>query len=148
MPAEPGPEPKSIFRSPLLYTSILIGIALLYTGAVFLSRWQENRALERRVEEKKREEARRTVELMGGNRLEIQSFLASPGVIQRGETAQICYAVANAKTVTLEPPAKEEVWPSYSRCVNVAPEKATTYTLTAEDGQGHKETATLTVQVR
>ena len=148
MLAEHGPEPKSIFRNPLLYSSILIALAVLYAAGVFLSRRQENRSIERKAEERKREEDRRTVEFMGGNRLEIQNFIASPGVIRRGETAQICYGVANAKTVTLEPPAKDSVWPSYSRCVNVAPEKTTKYTLTVEDGQGRKETATLAVQVR
>ncbi|MBZ5700612.1 MAG: hypothetical protein LAN84_02055 [Acidobacteriia bacterium] len=61
--------------------------------------------------------------------------------------AQLCYGVANAKKVTLEPPVGP-VWPSYSRCLDVSPTKDTTYTLTVEDGQGHSMSQTVTLQVR
>ncbi len=142
-----NPEPKSIFGNPLLYTSLALLVALVYVGWTFFSRWQENRELEQKAVEKKREEDRRTVEAMGGNRLEILSFYASPGVIRRGETSQLCYGVANAKTVRLEPHSGA-VWPSYARCVDVAPTKTTTYTLAAEDAAGNTKTATLTLQVR
>jgi len=84
---------------------------------------------------------------MGGDRLEIQHFFANPNVIHRGESVQICYGVANAKKVRLEP-QDNPVWPSYSRCVNVSPARTTTYTLTIEDAQGRTKSATLTVQVR
>ncbi len=142
-----NPEGKSIFRNPLLYTSLALLVALVYAGWTFFSRWQENRELEQKGVEKKREEDRRAIEAMGGNRLEILSFYASPGVIRRGETAQLCYGVANAKTVRLEPQSGA-VWPSYTRCVDVSPRKTTTYTLAAEDAAGNTKTATLTLQVR
>jgi len=45
---------------------------------------------------------RAAIEQLGGNHLAIQMLYATPR-IHRGETAQICYGVANAKTVTLEP---------------------------------------------
>lgn len=134
------------FRNPFLYTSILLVAALFYVGWVFTARRQENREMEQRAKEHQKAEATRTYEMLGGNRFEILDFYAVPGVIHRGDSAQLCYGVSNAKTVKLEPQTSA-VWPSLTRCVDVAPKKDTTYTLTAEDGQGNTRTATLTVQV-
>jgi hypothetical protein len=147
MPPDPNREPYTGFRNPLLYTSFLLAIAALYVGWVFFSRRQDRREFEEKAAAKKREEDRRAVEMMGGNRFEILTFYASPGAIHRGETAQVCYGVSNTKTVRLEPQSNP-VWPSLARCVDVAPKKDTTYTLTIEDGKGNTKTATLTVQVR
>jgi hypothetical protein len=144
------PEPKPAFKNPLLYTSIAIGIALLYVGWVFFSRWAENRDMERRVAqqkaEKQREEDRATVEQMGGKELAIQNFYAAPGVIRRGESTKLCYGVANAKKVRLEPQSNP-VWPSFTRCVDVSPTATTTYTLTIEDAAGNTKSQTLEVKV-
>jgi hypothetical protein len=147
MSSDPNREPYAGFRNPLLYTSFLLAIAALYVGWVFFSRRQDRREFEEKAAAKKREEDRRAVEMMGGNRFEILTFYASPGAIHRGETAQVCYGVSNTKTVRLEPQSNP-VWPSLARCVDVAPKKDTTYTLTIEDGKGNTKTATLTVQVR
>jgi len=68
-------------------------------------------------------------------------------VIRRAETVQICYGVANAKTVTLKP-QPNAVWPSYSRCVDVKPQKTTTYTLTIGGCLRHAKKQTLEVKVR
>ena len=137
---------RAALKNPLLYTSLALGVALLYVAWIFFGRWQENRALEQRAAEKRRAEDRQTVESLGGKRLEIQTFYASPGIMRRGDTAQLCYGVANAKKVTLEPPVGP-VWPSYSRCLDVSPTKDTTYTLTVEDAQGNSKSATLTIRV-
>ena len=131
----------------LRYSWIVLGVAALFVGWVFFSRWQVNRRIEQRALDRKRAEDQRAVEMLGGNRFEILHFYASPGIIRRGETAQLCYGVSNAKTVRLEP-QPHAVWPSFSRCVDVAPNKDTSYTLTAEDAGGHSKTATLMVQVR
>jgi hypothetical protein len=147
MPPNPDPKPLTGFRNPLLYTSTLIAIAAAYVGWVFLSRRQESREFEQRAAEKKREENRRAVEMMGGERFEILTFYASPGRIQRGETAELCYGVSQAKSVRLEPQSSP-VWPSLSRCVEVAPKRDTTYTLTIEDGKGNTRSATLAIEVR
>jgi len=147
MSPDPNREPYTGFRNPLLYTSFLLAIAALYVGWVFFSRRQDRREFEEKAAAKKREEDRRAVEMMGGNRFEILTFYASPGTIHRGETAQVCYGVSNTKTVRLEPQSNP-VWPSLARCVDVAPKKDTTYTLTIEDGKGNTKTATLTIQVR
>ena len=151
MLAEPAPEEKSPLKNPLVYSSAVVLIVLLYVGYIFISRSQENRGLEKAAAEKQAAaqlaQDRTTVADMGGKELAIQSFYGSPGVVKRGETAQLCYGVANAKTVTLEPQS-EPVWPSYSRCVDVKPAKTTTYTLTAQDANGHSVTQTLEIKVK
>jgi hypothetical protein len=147
--ADPNPKPLSGFRNPLLYTSILMIFALLYVGATFYIRRQQNREIEQRTAEAaaKRADDRGTVEQLGGNEFKILNFYVTPPVVQRGETVQLCYGVSNAKIVKLEPQSNS-VWPSFSRCVEVAPTKTTEYTLTAEDGSGNSKTSTVTVTVQ
>jgi hypothetical protein len=153
MPFEPEPEPQSkpLFKNPRLYTSAAIVIVAFVVGWIFFSRWFENRAIENREKQertqKQLEQDRVTLEQLGGKELAIQNFYATPGMVRRGETVQICYGVANAKTVTLEPQSNP-VWPSHSRCVDVKPAKTTTYTLTIADASGNTKTQTLEVQVR
>jgi hypothetical protein len=138
-------------RRILKYSWIVPGIASLFViGNLFLRR-QENRSNEQRARqqalEKQRAEDQRVVEMLGGNRFEILQFYATPGIISRGETVQLCYGVSNAKSVRLEPQTNA-VWPSFGRCVEVSPQKDTTYTLTIEDGAGRSKFATVRVQVR
>ena len=142
----PESERKSHWKNPLIYTSSLLVIALLYVGYTFYSRRQENRAIEQKAAAQKLEEDRKTVEMLGGKELDIQQLYATPA-IRRGEKAQLCYGVANAKTVKLEPPAGP-MWPSYARCIDVSPTKSTTYTLTAEDGAGHSKSQSVDIKVR
>ncbi len=149
-----GPHPpaktNSAFKNPLLYSSMLLGIVLLFTVWTLFSRWQQNLAIERRSREEKSrqqlENDRITLEQLGGKELAIQSFYASPGAIHKGESAQLCYGVANAKTVTLEP-QPNAVWPSYARCVSVSPARSTTYTLTISGAMGNTRTQSLQLTV-
>lgn len=145
------PPTKSVFKNPTLYSRVLIAVAAFLVVWILLSRWLDNRAFERRAREerahKQREDDRATLEMMGGKELAIQNFYAMPGAIRRGESTQLCYGVANAKTVKLEP-QPNPVWPSYSRCVDVSPSKTTAYTLTIADAAGHSLTQSLTVTVR
>lgn len=148
---QPGPPPKSIFKNPSLYSYTVLIIAIFSVAWIFFSRWEQNRSFEHRVRQertqKQLEDDRATLEQMGGKELAIQTFYATPGSISRGETVQLCYGVANAKTVTLEPQSNP-VWPSYSRCVDVTPAKTTTYTLTIADAAGHTKSQSLEVLVR
>lgn len=145
------PRTRTLFKNPLLYSSLLVGTALLVVLWIFYSRWQENRSIERRTREeasrKQLENDRIALEQLGGKELAIQSFYASPGAIHKGESVQLCYGVANAKAVKLEPQANA-VWPSYARCVNVSPAKTTTYTLTISDVSGNTKSQSLEVSVR
>ena len=145
------PPAKSIFKNPALYSYSLLVIAILVVAWILFSRWEENRTIENRAKaektQKQLEQDRTTLEMMGGKELAIQNFYATPGEIRRGQTVQLCYGVANAKTVTLEPQSNP-VWPSYSHCVDVTPTKTTVYTLTIADAAGNTKTQTLEVRVR
>jgi hypothetical protein len=147
---QPEAPAKSIAKNPLLYSSIAVGIALLVVGWILFSRWQNNLAIERRSREEKSqkqsESDRIALKQLGGKELAIQHFYASPGAIHKGDSVQLCYGVANAKTVTLEPQT-ESVWPSYARCVNASPAKTTTYKLTIADAAGNTQTQSLQVTV-
>jgi hypothetical protein len=143
-------ESKTIFKNPQLYSAIvLVGVAVV-VGWIVFSRWSDNKQIERQAaqqkQEKQRESDRTALDQMGGKTLDIQAFYANPGAVHRGDTVQLCYGVANAKTVKLEP-QENPVWPSYARCVDVKPTKTTTYTLTIDDGAGNTKTQSLEVKV-
>lgn len=141
----------SIFKKPSFYSKLVLAIAALIVFWIFFSRWWQNRSIEYRAKEaaaeKQRADDRATLEQMGGKELAIQTFYATPSEIRSGDRVQLCYGVANAKTVKLEPQSNP-VWPSYSRCVNDSPAKTTTYTLTIADAAGNAKSQSLTVQVR
>ena len=145
------PRTKALFKNPLLYSSLLVGTTLVVVLWILYSRWEENRLIERRTREettrKQSENDRVALEQLGGKELAIQNFYASPGAIHKGESVQLCYGVANAKTVKLEP-QPNAIWPSYARCVNVSPAKTTMYTLTINDASGNTKSQSLQVIVR
>jgi hypothetical protein len=149
-----GPQPpattKRVFKNPLLYSSLLVGIVLLFVVWTLFSRWQDNHASERRWRQEKARQQLETdrivLDRLGGKELAIQSFYASPGAIHKGESVQLCYGVSNAKAVKLEP-QPNAVWPSYARCVSVSPTKNTIYTLTISDASGNTKTQSLQVTV-
>src|SRR5580704_18474760 len=143
-------ESKTVFKNPQLYSSIVLAVVAIVVGWILFSRWTDNRQIERQAtqqkQEKPREADRTTLDQMGGKTLDIQAFYANPGAVHRGETVQLCYGVANAKNVKLEP-QPNPVWPSYARCVDVKPTKTTTYTLTIDDGAGNTKVQSLEVKV-
>jgi hypothetical protein len=146
-----APESKSIFKNPYLYSGIVALGALVYVCLVMFSRYESNRTYERHNAEKaaelQREVDRAAIEQLGGSELAVRALYVSPTSINHGETAQLCYDVANAKTVTLDPPASDAVWPSHNRCVNISPKKTTTYTLTIADAAGKAASQTVELQV-
>ena len=144
---DPAPDLRRGFRSYLIISGVGILLAAGYLGWVFYSRWEDNRALEQKAAAQRRAQDQQTVAGMGGNRFEILGFYANPASIHRGDTADLCYSVSNARAVKLEPQTRP-VWPAFSHCVQVTPRKTTTYTFTAEDGAGHTKAATVTVEVR
>jgi hypothetical protein len=149
-PEIPSP-PKSAFKNPFLYSSFVILGVLLYVSYVLYARHESNKEYERqrteRQAEQRREQDRLAVEQLGGSELAIRGLYVSPRAIHPGETAQLCYDVANAKTVTLDPPAGE-VWPSHTRCLNISPRKTSTYTLSIKDAAGNTVSQTVELLVR
>ena len=148
-PETPSPL-KPRFKNPFLYSSLVILGVILYVSYILYTRYESSREYERqtkkRQSEQRREEDRLAVEQLGGSELAIRGFYVSPAAIHPGESAQLCYDVANAKTVSLNPPVGE-VWPSHSRCLNISPRKTTTYTLTIQDAAGRTVSETVELPV-
>src|SRR5262249_36353167 len=142
---------RSAFKDPLFYSSLAVLIVAAVVAWILFSRWLDNRQIEARTvqERVQRQKENDDVALQqfGGKELAIQSFYAMPGMVSRGQSVQLCYGVANAKNVKLEP-QDNPVWPSYNRCVDVTPKKTPTYTLTIDDGTGHTQSQQLEVKVR
>ena len=150
MASAPASGPKSLLKNPLMYSSAVLAVVLLGVVVVMYSRWQDRRNIDHQAgqerAEKQHEEDRLAVEQLGGKELAILNFYASPTTIRRGESSRLCYGVANAKTVKLEPQS-EPVWPSGARCVDVNPIKSTTYTLTIEGAAGRTQSQDIEVAV-
>jgi hypothetical protein len=80
--------------------------------------------------------------------VKILNFYAREGDVTEGSATVLCYAVENAKAVTMEPPSADGVWPSRNRCVEVRPTRETTYTLQAEGADGRTVSQSLNVEVK
>lgn len=140
-------DEQSTLKRILPFTTLLLLLALAYAGWIVYSRWHEGRGSESQRQAKEVEDAQKVVATYGGDRVKIHTFSADSGSLAKGQSTQLCYGIANAKTVTITPKPVEETWPSMSRCVKVQPEETTTYKLSAKDAEGHEETAQLTVEV-
>jgi hypothetical protein len=127
------------------YMTVALLVAMIYAGWTVYSRWRENRTIEQEAAAKRLEFDQKTLDMIGPD-LKIMSFYANP-TIQRGQKALVCYSVANATSVRIEP-AIESITPSLGRCVETAPKVTTEYTLTAEDGSGHRVSQTTVVKVQ
>jgi len=137
----------STLRQVLPWTSALVVIAALWTGWVFFSRYEDSREVERQAEQKQANADREILDKLGGDKLTILDFYASPAAIHRGTHASLCYGVSNAKSVTIDPGLGE--WrPALSRCIDITPSRTTTYTLTARNAKGASATETASVVVR
>lgn len=137
--SQPASPRKSKFTNPLLYSSLILVCVALYVVYVIYERHESGQRFERQTkahqDAQRREDDLRAIEQLGGSELAIRGLYVSPSLIHPGESAQLCYDVANAATVTLDPPAGA-VWPSHSRCLDLSPKKTTTYTLTITDATG------------
>jgi hypothetical protein len=135
-----------LLRKALPFLLVWIFIAAAYDGWVFYSRWRHGRETEQTNQAKEAEEARKTIDMLGGGQLKILNFYASPGSIRRGEKANVCYGVFGAKSVRIDPPV-EELHPAVAHCLQVSPAKTTEYKLVAEDGAGHSAIQAFVLQV-
>src|SRR6266700_2373848 len=113
------------------FTTVAVLIAGLYVGWTFYSRHEANLKAQQALDAKQQEARKKTVDMFfGSGEIRIPTFLAANGFLKRGETTQLCYGVVNAVSVKLEPPV-EPLKPTYRHCMDIAPQKTTTYTLTA-----------------
>ena len=97
-----------------------------------------------RPEAKARMEARQT----GKGAARIVRFYASTGASEPGQRVQLCYAVENARSVTISPLMNGQL-PVRNDCLQVTPQHTTHFTLMAEgyDGAVVSKSFTLVVQV-
>jgi hypothetical protein len=151
MNEQPEVKTPHALRNLWLGFGAVVLIVLGFVGYTFWSRRTENADLAYKQQAAKsaqqRESDAAAVEELGGSDFKILAFYASPGLIHRGDTVDMCYGVSNAKTVKLDPPAGN-VWPSANRCMQVSPKKTTTYTLTIDDGKGNTANQQLTITVK
>ena len=134
-------------RKMQLLTALILAVAFVYLGGIFYSRRRDRQDFVRRLEEPKAAQDRAIVDAHGGKKLTVLSFYATPGTVRPGARAQLCYGVSNARSVRIEPPVPN-VWPSFSRCVEVSPAADTEYRLIAEDAEGNTATAATAIRVR
>lgn len=147
-PQEPVKRPGSFLQKLLPFTTIGVIIAALYVAWTFYSRHQSNVEAERAAAAKEQAQRQRTVDAVFGNgEIVFSMFSADAGVLKRGQHTQLCYGVTNAKSVKLDPPIAA-LKPAYRNCLEIAPAKTTTYTITAADGKGHTKSESLTIQVK
>lgn len=136
-----------------LYTrisAVILAAAIVYLLWIFWARAQQNRAFEQRVAAQaaqQRARDRQTFEGMGGDSFAILDFFATPSEIKRGDEAELCYSVSNAKAVAIAPPVGD-VWLAFDHCVSVTPRRTTTYTITITDAAGHTKSTTTKLEVR
>ena len=83
----------------------------------------------------------------GGTEVKIVQFYSREGTLFEGSSTVLCYGVANARSVRIEPPVKG-VSVSINCCVEVAPERDTRYTLTAEGNDGKVVSESFVLHVR
>ena len=136
-----------LLRRALPFLTVTILAAAVYDGVIFYGRWRDGRDAAEQRQAKEVEDARRTIDSLGGGGLKILNFYSAPAILRRGETGRLCYGVYGATAVRIDPPVKE-LYPAIAHCFDVAPSKSTRYTLTAEDGKGNVAKEHLEVLVR
>ncbi|HLH44865.1 MAG TPA: hypothetical protein VKV74_17890 [Bryobacteraceae bacterium] len=139
-----------VVRKAAAYGWLAVGIAGAYSGWTMYARYREARQAEQRVKEAERERAiaaGRWLSEALGDEVKILSFAADSGVVRAGASVSLCYGVANASSVKMEP-AVEGVRPAMTHCVEAFPKRTTKYTLTASDQSGKSVSASVTVRVR
>ncbi len=147
-PNEPAPRSKSPLRAILPYTTALMVLAALYVAWIFYSRREESRKAEETVQQQRDASQKRVDDqIFGSGQVSFTTFEAADGTIKPGQTTQLCYGVVNARSVKIDPPI-EQIKPSSRHCMDVAPKKTTTYTITADDDAGHTKTSSLTINVK
>lgn len=134
-------------RTLLPYMTAVLAIAAIYAGWTIFSRWDANRESERAAKQAEAQADKRIVERLGGGKLKILAFWPEPGEVRPGGRALVCYGVASAKSVRIDPHI-EDITPALNRCLEVFPKHTTEYKLTAEDAQGHTATESIVVRVK
>lgn len=133
-----------MFGSKRFLVFFLVAPALAYLAFVILARYSTSRE----PAEPSDEWIARQLEferIYGGSALKILQFYAPQGDLMEGDSTVLCYGVLNARSVRIEPPV-EGVGVALNRCVSVAPESHTRYTLIAEGLDGSAASESLVIR--
>ena len=122
-------------------------LVFAYSGWVLYSRQADNARIAEEAQRKKIIAEGEAVDKIGGGELKLLMFYANPPVVSSGERALLCYGVAGAKSVRIEP-VVDGVGPSLSRCVEVFPKRNIKYSLVATDEAGKEEKGEVEIKVR
>lgn len=143
-----NPPRKSLLMSILPYTTVATIIVALYVAWVMYSRHQATVDAEHAAEEHKSEAQKRVDDqIFGSGEVKFTTFESPTAVVSAGETTQLCYGVVNATSVKIDPPV-EALKPTWRHCMDIAPKKTTTYTITASGPKGPSKTLSLTIRVK
>lgn len=146
--SDSNPQSHSTLKSILPYTTVLTIIVALYVAWVMYSRHQATVDAERAAEQQKAESEKRVNDqIFGSGEVKFTTFAAADAVVRPGQTTQLCYGVVNATAVKIDPPV-EALKPSWRHCMEIAPRKTTTYTITASDAKGTSKSLSLTIRVK
>lgn len=144
----PAPKRQSILPLLVRITSTGIIIAALYVAWTFYSRHQRSQEAEQAIQKKQEDQRKRVAnQIFGSGEIKFNTFSIATSVLKRGETTQLCYGVVNATSVKIDPPPPEPLKPSYRHCLDIAPKKTTTYTITASNDKGQSQSQSLTLRV-
>jgi hypothetical protein len=144
----PVPKEESILPRLLRITTVGVVIAGLYVAWTFYSRHQRTEEAEQAIQKKQDDHRKRVADqIFGSGEIKFSTFSIATSVLKRGETTQLCYGVANATGVKLDPPPPEPLKPSNLHCLDISPKKTTTYTITASNDKGEKQSQSLTLRV-
>ena len=129
-----------------LFLWVASAVAVASTAWIFTGRLVDHRKMEQGIA---RKAARPTPEfdrIYGDDTLKILQFYAREGEVAPAQKTLLCYSVLHATAVRLEPPV-EVLGPALNHCLEIAPARTTSYTLTAEGAAGAKLTQSVTVRV-
>ena len=78
--------------------------------------------------------------------VKILQFYAGSLQVARGDSVKLCYGVEDAASVRIEP-LVEQLKPGYNRCIDVTPQRTTTYRLVAQGVNSGTLSESVTVEV-
>jgi hypothetical protein len=84
---------------------------------------------------------------VGSARAKLVNVNISALEVKAGETVTVCYAVANARSVTIDPPGYRG-GSNAKGCATHQPTKTTTYTVAVTGAEGDRDQEQVTVKVR
>jgi hypothetical protein len=142
-----GQNPMDSFGQIRRFLWMVVAAAAVYAGWTFLARYTSDRRLDMSRYAAQPARAAEIERSYGGTALKILMFYAREASLTEGTPTVICYGVVNAKSVRIEPPV-QGVSVSPNRCVEVAPERDTRYTLTAEGSDGHTVSESFVLPVK